>query len=446
MNTSDKINPWRTPMQKRKPVTKIAAKRSKRTRTVCTRHGHGHTVSAWSAKKYTTTPSQIPFVVEQLRAKGKKISYVIFDFEAQADFIGQSDNTVNLQYALQDGVVGLEWVLICQRNIADKKRIIKFITQLGYNVTEHELNDVHYLRVVNGDIVNLGMRIVTEFYQLDSNAEVDLFVNGFNYKLGLRMADVMRSIRLSGEQPGFLADVERISAVLRLIHGKSSPHEAFAEFKTFLGSVRFTDVIDKKSKHILLSEVQVEPATKKLEKELLGKRGINLLSACGFLHTPMAENFEKRFSVATEKDIKDIAEFCVGILHLLFEHQPGHPLEIDFFMPGPVLEDMPKWEDLPEPLQASYGTFKARYHDVMAQYHSLMSIESLTLTNSQKNDLMETCTEMENVMDEFPSWLVKLKKLGLSYDRFFSYAADNQTELIESLNVLRRHYSDQLLH
>jgi len=404
----------------------------------------------------TLNLSLIPSVVAKLNANGMKDSFAIFTFDTQVVTEGQSDNTLNLQYAIEDGVVGLEWPLCRARNIADKQRFIKYITERGCKVSEHifestgrEFNDWTYLRIEEGNIVDLGMRILTELYQLQSNAEISLLVDGFE-KPSTKMADVMHFVRQSVNQQEFAADVERISAVLRMVHGKTKSNEgdyAFAEIKTFLGSIQFTDMDGDESNHTFCSTILTEPRAKRHEEEPFGAHGINLLSTCGYHHLYTTENtYDKWFTVTNDNDFRKLAELCVGILHLLFDHQPGQPLEIDFFMPCPDSEKLPNREHLPELLQPPYGAFRYDFHIAMAKFHELMTIQSPTLTKSQENELAETYEKIENTLEEYPSWIQKLKKLGASYGNFYSYAIDQQTELIESLNVLHRRYSKMICH
>ncbi len=300
-----------------------------------------------------------------------------------------------------------------------------------------------YIRVEEGDIVDLGTRIATELYQLEPNAKVSLLVDGFE-KPELMMADVMSFVRKSGSQQGFAADVERISEALRTLHGNTwfdrdgVTHYAHATFGTPLGFIRFSDVVGDNLYHSFASEILAEPRTQKLEEDVLGERGIHLLSACGYHRVYTTEsNYDKWFSVTTDKDFRELAEFCVGILHILFDHQLGAELEINSFIPAP---------DLPESLQVPYYEFMARYHEAMVRFHRLMATESLTLPEYQIDDLIETCAEMEKVIEEFPRWITELEDLGSSYDTLHSSVTETLALLIVCFNNLRQRFNTQLLH
>jgi len=58
----------------------------------------------------------------------------------------------------------------------------------------------------------------------------------------------------------------------------------------------------------------------------------------------------------------------------------------------------------------------------------------------------DVCDEMQTVLKDYPAFVGKLGELGAPYAYFLSYALDNQTELSESLNTLRRRYRAQMFN
>lgn|SRR5665647_2593427 len=92
----------------------------------------------------------------------------------------------NLQFSIENGTVGLDWVLLEPRNIADEVRIAEFIASKGHAVTEMGINDVEYLRVEDGDICELGLSIVEEFYKMPRDADIGILVSGFTLSIGGR--------------------------------------------------------------------------------------------------------------------------------------------------------------------------------------------------------------------------------------------------------------------
>ena len=136
--------------------------------------------------EFTVQPSQLPAVVEQLRQKGKEASWAVFMFYTPNLSAETDDNCPNLQFSIQDGTLGFDWVLLGPRNIADEVRIAEFIASKGHTVTEMGINDVEYLRVEDGDICELGLSIIEEFYKMPRDADIGILVSGFTLSIGGR--------------------------------------------------------------------------------------------------------------------------------------------------------------------------------------------------------------------------------------------------------------------
>ncbi|MBA4382520.1 MAG: hypothetical protein C0406_08150 [Sideroxydans sp.] len=149
-----------------------------------------HHLSDRSSKKpktmfeFSIQPSQIPEVLEQLRKKGGDASWVVFMFYTPRNSIETDDDCPNLQFSVHKGKVGLDWVLLGPRNIADKVLINEYITSKGYKVKEKEINEVPFLRVKKGDMATLGLGIVEDFYKMPNDADVGLLISGFSLSLG----------------------------------------------------------------------------------------------------------------------------------------------------------------------------------------------------------------------------------------------------------------------
>lgn len=127
----------------------------------------------------TALVKQLPAVLERLCATGTDESFVVFLFEAPART--SSDPTINLQYSIDHGVLGLDWVLIAPQNIADKEAIREFLARGGRVVNERVENGVKYLRVEGSGLEELGLGIMTEFYHLTPETRVDLVVEEFKW-------------------------------------------------------------------------------------------------------------------------------------------------------------------------------------------------------------------------------------------------------------------------
>ena len=89
----------------------------------------------------------------------------------------------NLQYSFEDGVVGLDWVLIAQRNIEDKERFLEFVRQAGSTTAEKEGSGVRYLRATGAtDITALGQDFLRHVYGVEPDDKLQLIIDGFQWR------------------------------------------------------------------------------------------------------------------------------------------------------------------------------------------------------------------------------------------------------------------------
>lgn len=125
-----------------------------------------------------TSITEIPSLLEHV-CKGEGFPlFTVLMFVPKDSVDGEP---VNLQYSMEDGTLGLDWVLLGKRNIEDRDAIIAFAQHRGYELLEHEMNKVNYLRTVGTGLATLGMQILCEFYELSQTAEVQVLVQGFKW-------------------------------------------------------------------------------------------------------------------------------------------------------------------------------------------------------------------------------------------------------------------------
>jgi len=123
------------------------------------------------------TVADIPGIVAKL-ATLKDGSFAVFMFNSP---LSSGGDAVNLQYSVEHGAVGLDWVLLGQTNIADKEKIAAFAAQLGHTMTERVMNNVHYLRTEGPALDRLGTSIVVELYCIPPDAQLGLITEGFEW-------------------------------------------------------------------------------------------------------------------------------------------------------------------------------------------------------------------------------------------------------------------------
>jgi len=131
------------------------------------------------APTYSVTSRDIPAVIGQLLRSGKDGHFAVLIFVPN----GSTDGVpVNLQYSMDAGVVGLDWVLISPRNIADREGIREFGSKLGYQLSEREMNGVRYLRVTGSGISEFGAKIISDFYKMAPDNKLEMITEGFKWK------------------------------------------------------------------------------------------------------------------------------------------------------------------------------------------------------------------------------------------------------------------------
>lgn len=132
---------------------------------------------------------QMPRLLEQMVENGVHATFAALMFKSPNAPAGE-DPVVNLQYSIEHGIPGFDWVLLSVRNIADQVRVRVFLEGAGYTVMDRTMNGVRFLRVVAGDLAGLGMRLCTEVYGLALDADLSLVAAGFEYEPDAQSAAV----------------------------------------------------------------------------------------------------------------------------------------------------------------------------------------------------------------------------------------------------------------
>lgn len=128
---------------------------------------------------YYVAAREIPEIISQLQRSAKDGHFAVLIFVPPDSTDGEA---VNLQYSIEGGVVGFDWVLISPRNVADKAKVNEIASRLGYRLEEHDMNKVQYLRVTGGGISELGVRIIQDLYKIDPNTKLEIITEGFKWQ------------------------------------------------------------------------------------------------------------------------------------------------------------------------------------------------------------------------------------------------------------------------
>ena len=122
---------------------------------------------------------EIPKVIRQLQQSAQDGNFVVFMFVPSDS---KDREPVNLQYSIDGGVVGIDWVLIGPRNVADRARVIDYALRLGYRLEERNENECPFLRMTGSGISELGAGIIHDVYKIDRHTKLELMTQGFEWQ------------------------------------------------------------------------------------------------------------------------------------------------------------------------------------------------------------------------------------------------------------------------
>ena len=124
--------------------------------------------------------SDIPRLLAALLAATRTPAFAVLMFPAVP---GKDDGDyVNLQFSMEDGRLGFDWVLLALPNIENRDRFMELARAGGYVLEEKEAKRVKYLRVENGDLAHLCQEVITKMYSRPENDPIDLIVEGLDWE------------------------------------------------------------------------------------------------------------------------------------------------------------------------------------------------------------------------------------------------------------------------
>lgn len=121
----------------------------------------------------------IPRVFAKLQATGADGSFAIFAF--LPDGAQGGEDAVNIQFSVENGRIGLDWVLEGPTNIRDQEKVNVFLRGKGFLPERREMNDVTYWRVEKGEIATLCQDIIREVYHQPADLPLEFIHEGFRW-------------------------------------------------------------------------------------------------------------------------------------------------------------------------------------------------------------------------------------------------------------------------
>jgi hypothetical protein len=125
------------------------------------------------------TVADLPHVLIELSKASRTPAYAELVFTTP-DRPSRRD-AIHLRLSLENGHPGVDWVLIAPRNIEDKASFVGFVSRRGYSFSERTTNGISYLRIEDGDLVQLCTDVVTKLYVRLWSEPIGLTVEGFEW-------------------------------------------------------------------------------------------------------------------------------------------------------------------------------------------------------------------------------------------------------------------------
>ncbi len=127
-------------------------------------------------RRKTIAVADVGEVFRQISAQGVETSFAVFAIRTGEE---DEDDAVEIQFSVEDGKTGLDWILMSPANIEEKPKVIQYAASKGVEWQEKEMNDWLYLRIEQGDVVGLCTSLIEDLYQVE---QVELKYGGFRYK------------------------------------------------------------------------------------------------------------------------------------------------------------------------------------------------------------------------------------------------------------------------
>jgi hypothetical protein len=124
--------------------------------------------------------ADLPRLLRALKSHGEEGSFAVLTLRAAG--ANEAAAEAYVQFSIESGRVGLDWLLQSQRNISDRASFVEVARALGHAVNERETGDVRYLRVDQGDLPHLAAALAERLYGLGPNDAVQLMCEGFEWK------------------------------------------------------------------------------------------------------------------------------------------------------------------------------------------------------------------------------------------------------------------------
>ncbi len=124
------------------------------------------------------TLAEVPLLADSLQRSGSDGSFVLLLFP---DKIFSDGNAPGLQLSIEEGKMGIDYLLNSEFNKNEQDRFIKITSDLGCTYIHRQMNGVEYFRVEGDSLVKNFQEMLRRMYQVKDDQKIDIVMQGADY-------------------------------------------------------------------------------------------------------------------------------------------------------------------------------------------------------------------------------------------------------------------------
>jgi hypothetical protein len=119
----------------------------------------------------------MPRLVRMVREAGGEGAFAVLSFGKNGAAPAEQD-ALNVQFSVENGRVGLDWVLVSPLNVAEETAVRAFFNREGRPVETRSKNGVSYLRTEEGDLAALCEILLARLFGVTAEQKLTLMAEG----------------------------------------------------------------------------------------------------------------------------------------------------------------------------------------------------------------------------------------------------------------------------
>jgi hypothetical protein len=124
------------------------------------------------------TLDEIPLLVDALKQTGADNSFALFLFPEKGS---SNDLCPGLQFSIEKGKLGIDYLLNSKFNVREKDKFIKFLSELNCSYAIYNVNDCEYIRTEDGFLTKNFQEMLKLMYNVKDDQKMEVELSGFKY-------------------------------------------------------------------------------------------------------------------------------------------------------------------------------------------------------------------------------------------------------------------------